>query len=290
MNILNAFKLLEEIQKVSKEAQEEYREYIETHKENVSKAAEWLKENLPELFEEVNIEKFDELIAMHDNSKYSEEEFLPYTDRWHGSKKKTKEYALAWEHHWKNNPHHPEYYNGEDMEYIYILEMICDWMSFGFKENDLTNIISFYREEAREDKEKNFSENTIKILDEIINKIEEKLAELETPLDEGYSRHDLISRIINLGYSYKFNNYSDAQLFRIWQQLKEKPNEPKVKNKSNQIDNTNHKYCPKCNKVFLNDAGECPFCDLGDESVLEEKINTFSDCYEELNKINKRSQ
>jgi hypothetical protein len=40
MNILNAFKLLEEIQKVSKEAQEEYREYIETHKENVSKSAE----------------------------------------------------------------------------------------------------------------------------------------------------------------------------------------------------------------------------------------------------------
>lgn len=88
-------------------------------------------------------------------------------------------------------------------------------MSFGFKENDLTNIISFYREEAREDKEKNFSENTIKILDNIINKIEEKLAELETPLDEGYSRNDLISRIRNLGYNYKFNNYSDAQLFRI---------------------------------------------------------------------------
>ena len=38
-------------------------------------------------------------------------------------------------------------------------------MSFGFKENDLTNIISFYREKAREDKEKNFSENTIEILD-----------------------------------------------------------------------------------------------------------------------------
>ena len=163
-------------------------------------------------------------------------------------------------------------------------------MSFGFKENDLTNIISFYRENAREDKEKNFSENTIEILDEIINKIEEKLAELETPLDEGYSRNDLISRIKNLGYNYKFNNYSDAQLFRIWQQLKEKPNKPKIKNQSNKINNTAHKYCSNCEKVLLNDAGECPLCDLGDESVLEENINTFSDCYEELNKINKRSQ
>lgn len=28
--------------------------------------------------------------------------------------------------------------------------------------------------------------------------------------------------------------------------------------------------CPKCGKVDLNDAGECPLCDLGDESVLDD--------------------
>ena len=178
MNVLDAFKLLEKIQEVSIKAQKDYKDYINVHKENVLKSANWLKENLPELFEEVDIKNFDELIEKHDESKFSDEEFLPYADKWHGSKKKTKEYELAWEHHWKNNPHHPEYFEGNDMEYIYILEMICDWMSFGFKENDLTNIISFYKDKAREDKEKNFSENTKNIVDDIINKIEIKLARI----------------------------------------------------------------------------------------------------------------
>ena len=63
--------------------------------------------------------------------------------------------------------------------------------------------------------EKNFSENTKEILDNIINKIEEKLAEIETPLDEGYSRNNLISRIRNLGYNYNFSRYTDAQIFRV---------------------------------------------------------------------------
>ena len=30
------------------------------------------------------------------------------------------------------------------------------------------------------------------------------------------------------------------------------------------------KICPKCGIVHLNDAGECPLCDLGDESVLDD--------------------
>jgi hypothetical protein len=60
------------------------------------------------------------------------------------------------------------------MEYTYILEMLCDWMSFGFKENNLKDIVSFYWEKAREDEEKNLSKNTKKILDTIINKIDNK--------------------------------------------------------------------------------------------------------------------
>ena len=40
----------------------------------------------------------------------------------------------------------------------------------------------------------------------------------------------------------------------------EAPVEPKLSRK-----------CPKCGKVDLNDAGECPLCDLGDESVLDDE-------------------
>lgn len=180
MNLWEAFKKLNSIyeedfsQKRLNDLTDIYTEYINTHKENVKKSFDWFMENLPELFEDIEIEELQELIDKHDESKFSEEEFLPYANRWFGDKKKTKEYGLAWEHHWKNNLHHPEYWDGEDMEYIYILEMLCDWMSFGFKENNLKDIVSFYWEKAREDKEKNLSKNTKKILDAIINKIDNK--------------------------------------------------------------------------------------------------------------------
>lgn len=146
-------------------------EYIKEHKNNVLKAAEFLKDNVKELFKDIDIKIFDELILNHDNSKFDKEEFEPYAQKWFGNGKKTKEYDLAWEHHWKNNPHHPEYWNGEDMEYIYILEMICDWLSFGFKKNDLNDIFNFYESNTKNDKEKNLSENTKLTIEKILNKL-----------------------------------------------------------------------------------------------------------------------
>jgi hypothetical protein len=38
-------------------------------------------ENLPELFEDIEIEELQELIDKHDESKFSKEEFLPYANR-----------------------------------------------------------------------------------------------------------------------------------------------------------------------------------------------------------------
>ena len=45
-------------------------------------------------------------------------------------------FEKAWEHHYKNNPHHPKYWIKDDgtildMEIRYIIEMLCDWLSFG---------------------------------------------------------------------------------------------------------------------------------------------------------------
>lgn len=169
-------------------------DYILTHKLNVLKSAQFLKENLPELFNDINMEEFDNLIAEHDNSKFSDAEFEPYAEKWFGNGEKTEAYELAWEHHWKTNKHHPEYWNGNDMEYIYILEMICDWLSFGFTKNDLSDIINFYYNSAINDEEKNLSKNTKQIVEYILDLIEPYLTKSDI-LKESFKEDNIVDFI-----------------------------------------------------------------------------------------------
>jgi hypothetical protein len=173
MNLLNAFGLLNMISEGLDDYQEEYKNYIIEHKERVSQFADWLKENLPELFDdEAYREAFDEVIEEHDESKYSEEEFEPYAQHFYGNKDNDFEFEQAWEHHWLTNEHHPEHWLGEDMPYIYILEMLCDWGSFSIDKGDLHELIDYYYEQACDDEEKNLSDNTKFIIEEILEKIE----------------------------------------------------------------------------------------------------------------------
>lgn len=90
----------------------------------------------------------------HDLSKFLPCEFIPYARKFYGSYPpnallkdigykniKTKEsieedFQKAWEHHYKNNPHHWNYYNGEDMDYKDIDKMICDWKAMARKFGD----------------------------------------------------------------------------------------------------------------------------------------------------------
>lgn len=151
--------------------QKEYKEYVIAHKERVTQFASWLKENCPEIFEGVDLEVFDDLIKEHDESKFSEEEFEPYAQKWFGNGQETIEYELAWEHHYMNNEHHPEYWLGEDMPYIYILEMICDWGSFSIAKRDFKELSDFYYNKAMNDPEKNLSEATKEIIHDLLQKI-----------------------------------------------------------------------------------------------------------------------
>ena len=171
MNLINAFGLLNMINESKTDYLEENEKYINEHKDNVRQFAEWLRGRLPEIFEDVDFDVFNELIQEHDDSKFSEEEFEPYAQKWFGNKIKTPEYEEAWKHHWTNNEHHPEFWLGEDMPYIYILEMICDWGSFSIKSGDFRELSKFYYEKAKDDEEKNLSENTKIIIEEILEKI-----------------------------------------------------------------------------------------------------------------------
>jgi hypothetical protein len=177
MNLLQAFKFLDMVTEDLDGYQKEYEEYIIAHKERVSKMADWLKENLPEIFDGCDLEAFDEVIKEHDDSKYGEEEFEPYAQKFYKQDEYGKPlefipgYDEAWKHHWTNNEHHPEHWLGEDMPYIYILEMLCDWGSFSIDKGDLTELINYYYSEAKDDEEKNLSDNTKTIIEEILDKI-----------------------------------------------------------------------------------------------------------------------
>ena len=177
MNLINAFGLLNMINEGGADYQKEYKNYIIEHKANVKKFADWLVEKLPEIFDGCDIETFYDTIEEHDESKFSEEEFEPYAQKWHGNGEETLEYKEAWKHHWINNEHHPEFWLGEDMPYIYILEMLCDWGSFSMKSGDLRELSDFYYNKAKDDEEKNLSENTKVIIEEILEKINSVIEE-----------------------------------------------------------------------------------------------------------------
>ena len=172
MNLINTFRLLNAINEGAPDYQKEYKDYVVAHKERVEEFSTWLLSNCPDLFEGVDEEVFKDLIKEHDESKFSEEEFEPYAQKWFGDGKKTFEYEEAWKHHWMNNEHHPEYWLGEDMPYIYILEMICDWGSFSIASGNMKELSEFYFNKAKEDPEKNFSDATKEIIEDIISRID----------------------------------------------------------------------------------------------------------------------
>ena len=129
-------------------------------------------------------------ISQHDQSKYSEEEYNAYLDKFYpsdGADKYTinNNFAYAWLHHLRNNPHHPQYWflrndtNHKhdrmlDMPYEYIVEMLCDWGSFAYMDSELkpgikpnSNAHNWYRLHGYEF---GFSRNTKQQIEDILSK------------------------------------------------------------------------------------------------------------------------
>jgi hypothetical protein len=177
MNLLQAYSFLNMVTEGKDSYLDEYKKYVDGHRARVKQFADWLEENLPEVFNDVDLEAFHEVIDEHDESKFSEPEFEAYAQHFYGAKDNDFEYDQAWEHHWQNNEHHPEHWLGEDMPLIYILEMICDWGSFSIAKKDFNELINYYYEQAKDDEEKNLSDNTKKIIEDILDKIKSVIEE-----------------------------------------------------------------------------------------------------------------
>ena len=163
--------------------EEEYMEYIKDHVNNVHRAFENMY-NIKDKFEDIDrydisdaIESVKErgLIDIHDESKYSDEEFNAYRRHFHSIDDKEKDdseedFELAWKHHYENNPHHPEYWIKDgtpiDMEIDYIVEMACDWIAMSYSKGGTA---LQYLNDNREEKQKVMTENTMSILETILN-------------------------------------------------------------------------------------------------------------------------
>ena len=165
----------------------EYDNYLEQHRNNVYKAYDWIRYNLPNLL--VGANGFYTQIEMaHDRSKNDREEYYAYDQYFYGGKR-TKEikenFNVAWLHHIHNNPHHWQHWvliNDDPQEgtvairmpYKYVIEMICDWWAFSWGKGNLYDIFDWY------DQHKTYMilhNDTRELVEDILNGIKAKLNE-----------------------------------------------------------------------------------------------------------------
>lgn len=158
----------------------EYRRYIDEHISNVRKAFE--KYFIPLLYDDTLEDDLKEAInnaslkiPYHDLSKYEPVEFDGYRMHFYPTEfekndptfkeRSQKAYDVAWEHHHKHNPHHPQHWKNRDMPYEYIVEMLCDWLAMSMKFGQST--LDWYEKEAVEEKSC-FNEKTKKIVEYLL--------------------------------------------------------------------------------------------------------------------------
>lgn len=172
----------------------EYDRYLTEHKNNVAKGYEWLRNNLPNLVN--NLGAWNVNYA-HDASKSEEDEYKAYDAYFYGKNRSyqvVQDYNRAWLLHLHRNPHHWQYWvlinddpeEGEillDMPMEYIIEMICDWWSFSWKAGNLFEIFKWYEEHKDYIK---LSVRTRNIVENILENIQYKL----TTINEDVKKND----------------------------------------------------------------------------------------------------
>lgn len=164
----------------------QYDDYVVNHKANVIRGYDWLRDNLPDLFQDVGVVVLDYQIYCHDDSKSESDEYQAYDAYFYDNTMTPviiKDFKKAWLTHIHRNPHHWQYWilindnpdEGEiilDMPYGYIIEMICDWWAFSWAKGNLYEIFGWYEE--RKDYIK-LSKNTRQTVEKILDEIKMKL-------------------------------------------------------------------------------------------------------------------
>ena len=160
-----------------------YDNYINEHKHNVVKGYNWIKDNVPDILDGIDIDTLDTTINNHDASKTSASEYIPYVNYFYADKNNpeyVRDFQQAWLHHVHNNCHHWNYWVlvdddgivALDMPDIYIIEMICDWWSFSWKKGKLLEIFDWYDKHLPNMKLSKLTQNKVET---ILNRIHETL-------------------------------------------------------------------------------------------------------------------
>lgn len=174
----------------------EYDMYLRQHKENVAEAFHWIRENIPEVLKEEEQYHYEHQICFdHDTSKDRFDEYKAYDDYFYGGNRSyavVEAFRVAWLMHIHRNPHHWQHWvlmnddpnEGEvvmDMPYNYIVEMVCDWMSFALAKGRPIEVCEFYSQHAGYMK---MSDNTRREVEAILDKIKAKLLSEDTEDNE----------------------------------------------------------------------------------------------------------
>lgn len=187
----------------------EYDGYIVAHKAAVAAALNWIKneigaEAIMDILPGLYRHSISSIIEAHDNSKKRKEEYEPYDAFFYGPNGVKREggpidevretFNKAFLLHIHSNPHHWQYWilKHDDpefgvieeepikMEDDYILEMICDWWSFSWRNGDLYTIFDWWND--HEDRIK-MEWSTRRKVEALLRAISEKLNTEEYEVD-----------------------------------------------------------------------------------------------------------
>ncbi len=133
---------------------ERCKNYILGHRALVEKGFEILQPLLKDYLSDAEMELLKSNIKVHDESKFSSDEFFARVNYYHGEKSEEnlKKLKSAEEKHKTTNPHHPEYWaaKNEEMPRVYIVEMVLDMWTFGLRDNNPREIFDFYEKNKDE--------------------------------------------------------------------------------------------------------------------------------------------
>ena len=148
-----------DIKDLSSAKEQEYYKYLKIHevrlKASFNDRIYALKNAL--LLSKEQCEELKERILKHDASRYTPEEwdnwrksYFPINDKEKEEGEKTEKEARK--HHYKVNAHHPEHWNGKEMDKVSIAEMIIDWEADSKADGGNPLKWWLYNDEAKEKK------------------------------------------------------------------------------------------------------------------------------------------
>lgn len=160
---------------------EGYDLYLTENRCNVYKAYCWIEKYIPEVLDVINFIDNAERQALKYRIVFWEEyhAYNAYFYDEERTKLVEQNFDRAWLLHIHRNPHHWQYWiliedGGRmlalDMDYQYIIEMICNWWSFSWKSGNLLEIFDWYEKEHML-----LSDNTRRTVEYILRMMKDKL-------------------------------------------------------------------------------------------------------------------